>query len=179
MSHTEEPGSWFYTLKQIFEIFDMKWSGIKLEKHVQRKLLENMRMGYEEYLTNSTGKQGDGSGKISTYRDIKTGVRKIPWLYQNLSIKISSNKIQNKCPLPGNRDISIQQKTIPRNERFCSSCILDRFIHIGDEFHAMMVCNEFKQSRSEIFEMFRQECEELIKWEYMKNAFISSHRKAR
>ena len=33
MSLIEEPGSWFYTIKQIYEIFDMKWSGIKPEKH--------------------------------------------------------------------------------------------------------------------------------------------------
>ena len=76
MSLIEEPGSWFYTLKQIYEIFDMKWSSIKPEKHDQRKLLENMRRSYEEYWKNSIGKQGNGSGQLSTYRQIKIGFRK-------------------------------------------------------------------------------------------------------
>ena len=80
MSLIEEPGSWFYTLKQIYEIFDMKWSGIKPEKHDQRKLLENMRRSYEEYWKNSIGKQDNGSGKLSTYRQIKIDFRKEKYL---------------------------------------------------------------------------------------------------
>ena len=40
MSLIEEPGSWFYTLKQIYEIFDMKWSGINLSN--LKSMIENI-----------------------------------------------------------------------------------------------------------------------------------------
>ena len=80
MSLIEEPGSWFYTLKQIYEIFDMKWSGIKPEKHDKRKSLENMRKSCEEYWKNSIGKQGNDSGKLNTYRQIKIDFRKEKYL---------------------------------------------------------------------------------------------------
>ena len=62
LSHIEEPGSCFYTLKQIFEIYYMKSSGIKSEKHIQRKLLENIRKSFEKYWQKSIGKQGNSSG---------------------------------------------------------------------------------------------------------------------
>ena len=61
LSHIEEPGSWFYTLKQIFEISYMKSSGIKPEKHILRKLLENIRKSFEKYWKKSIGKQGSSS----------------------------------------------------------------------------------------------------------------------
>ena len=162
MSLIEEPGSWFYTLKQIYEIFDMKWSSIKPEKHDQRKLLENMRRSYEEYWKNSIGKQGNGRGQLSTYRQIKIGFRKEKYLD---SIKFFSEiSALTKLRISAHRlDIETYRygkKPIPRNERFCSLCIPDRLIHIGDEFHAIMVCNKFQKSRSEIIEMFRQECEQ-------------------
>ena len=39
-----------------------------------------MRRSYEEYWKNSIGKQGNGSGKLSTYRQIKIGYRKEKYL---------------------------------------------------------------------------------------------------
>ena len=143
MSLIEEAGSWFYTLKQIYEIFDMKWSGIKPEKHDQRKLLENMRRSYEEYWKNSIGKHGNGSVKLSTYRQIKIGFRKEKYLDSIRFFResrISPNQTQNKVPM---HRLEIEtyrygKKPIPRNERLCSLCIPDRLIHIGDEFHAMI-----------------------------------------
>ena len=145
MSLIDEPGSWFYTLKQIYEIFDMKWSGIKPEKHDQRKLLENVRRSYEEYWKNSIGKQGNGSGKLSTYRQIKIGFRKEKYLHsiKNFRERSALTKLRISAHRLEIETYRYGKKPIPRNERLCSLCIPDRLIHIGDEFHAIMMCNKF------------------------------------
>ena len=43
---------------------------------------------------------------------------------------------------------------VPRNERLCSLCTQDHLIHIGDEFHALMLCKRFKQGRDELLKLF-------------------------
>ena len=123
-----------------------------------------MRRSYEEYWKNSIGKQGNGSGKLSTYRQIKIGFRKEKYLdpIKNFRERSALTKLRISAHRLEIETYRYSKKPIPRNERLCSLCIPDRLIHI-DEFHAIMVCNKLKKSRSEIFEMFRQECEQFDK----------------
>ena len=124
-----------------------------------------MRRSYEEYWKNSIGKQGNGSGKLSTYRQIKIGFRKEKYLdsIKNFRERSALTKLRISAHRLEIETYRYGKKSIPRNERFCSLCIPDSLIHIGDEFHAIMVCNKLKKPRSEIFEMFRQECEQFDK----------------
>ena len=124
-----------------------------------------MRRSYEEYWKNSIGKQDNGSGKLSTYRQIKIDFRKEKYLdsIKNFRERSALTKLRISAHRLEIETYRYGKKPIPRNERFCSLCIPDRLIHIGDEFHAIMVCNYFKKPRSVIFEMFRQECEQFDK----------------
>ena len=65
---------------------------------------------------------------------------------------------------------------VPRNERVCSLCAKKNKIYCGDEFHALMICDEFKNQRSKVFTLFECMCpnfKHLEPWEkfvYMLNS---------
>ena len=152
-------GTWFNSMKQIFDIFDIRWMGTRPNNWTKKQLIKKMRTSYENYWKNNIGDVADLNGKLSTYRKIKSSFRKEKYLDAIRDTK--NRKAMSAFRISAHR-LEIEsyryQKNIPRNERFCSLCTPDNKIHIGDEFHAMMVCEQFKRSRDKLFEMFYNEC---------------------
>jgi len=100
------------------------------------------------------------SKSLSTYRQIKTHFHQEKYLNY---IKNTGDRNALTAFRISAHSLEIERyryakNYIPRNERFCSLCTPDHRIHIGDEFHAMMICNKFKNCRDELFNLLSKEC---------------------
>ena len=154
----DTPGSWLTTIKQMFTLFHVRWTGVQPNDNDAKGLLNKMRQSYVRYWKSNIGNVNERDGKLCTYRKIKGSFRKESYL--DLIRDTNHRKAMTTFRTSAHRlEIETYRYSkvhVPRNERLCSLCTPDYLIHIGDEFHALMICKRFKQGRDELLKLFTE-----------------------
>ena len=96
----------------------------------------------------------NNTGKLCTYRKIKNSFK-----FENYLDSVIEEK--HRQSMAAFR-ISAHKLEIERYRYsktcFCSLCSKDNLIYVGDEFHALMVCNTFAFERKHLFDIINNQC---------------------
>ena len=142
--------SWRKKLEKILDVF-----GIRLTSDVPTntfidKVMEIMISKYIRYWKHLLGNSDDNNGKLSLYRQIKGNFKLEPYLKHinknkfrraMTSLRISSHALEIERG---------RYRNIPRKERFCTVCEKLGLKSIGDEKHAVLVCQKFETDRDQL-----------------------------
>ena len=156
----EMKGTWFYTLRQIFNVFNVKYTNTIPDEYIMNKLLKAMKASYEKYWKQIIMNNGSDDGKLSLYRKIKQGFNMEGYLNDVktqkfrralTALRISAHRLEIETG-------RYSKSYVPRKDRLCSLCLQRQAKCVGDEFHAVMECPQFKQDRDELFKCIQEKC---------------------
>ena len=149
--------SWKGRLDKILSLFKCpSRDNISLDKCICY-MQNTMRTEYLEYWETMLGNKESDEGKLYLYRKLKSTFRMEPYL-QHIKLfkfrkamamfRISAHRLEIETGRWVKNDLT--NKSISRDNRFCTLCFENNVWSIGDEEHAIIYCPNFAVDRNKV-----------------------------
>ncbi len=134
-------------------------------KRFKGALIKSYQEKWQEEVRGDGVNEDKGVGKLATYRKLKQSLHCEKYLadVQNRSQRVAMSKFR----ISAHRlEVEVGRHTspiTPREQRFCKACKARNVMVLGDEFHCLMICPKYEDTRENVMKRVNAMCPQFKK----------------